>query len=44
MPYKVRLNKNGKYDIVRKDTGDVVGTSDSERKAKASIMHRISGK
>jgi len=42
MPYSVR--KSGtKYQIVNKDTGKVVGTSDSKAKAEASIRARYAG-
>lgn len=36
MPYTIRAAKGGGYDIVRSDTGKVVGHSDTIQKAKAS--------
>lgn len=42
MPYAIR--KSGpKYQIVRKDTGKVVGTSTTRAKAQASIRARYAG-
>jgi hypothetical protein len=43
MPYKVE-KKSGKkpYKIVRKDTGKVVGSSNSKAKAQASVRARYS--
>lgn len=40
MPYAVRHSQDGGYDIVRKDTGEVVGHSATERKARRSIQAR----
>jgi hypothetical protein len=42
MPYEVR-KAGSKYQIVKKDTGKVVGTSDSKAKAEASIRARYAG-
>lgn len=39
MPYQIKKVGN-KYKIVKKDTGKVVGTSDTLEKAKASIRAR----
>ncbi len=41
MPYTIRKNKDGKFQIVRKADGKVVGTSDSMKKAQGSIAHRM---
>jgi hypothetical protein len=42
MPYKTR--KRGRiYEILRADTGEVVGKSDSKEKAEASIRARYAG-
>jgi hypothetical protein len=45
MPYSVRKSrtKAGGYDIVKKDTGEKVGHSDSKEKAEASIRARNAG-
>lgn len=40
MPWKVVPGKNGKWNIVRSDTGKVVGTSSSKAKAEASVRAR----
>lgn len=40
MPWTVRKKDNGKYAIVKKTTGQVVGTSDSKEKADASVRAR----
>lgn len=40
MPWKTRKNKNGGYDIVRSDTGKVVGHSTTKAKADASVRAR----
>lgn len=40
MPWKVKANPNGGYDIVRADTGVVVGHSDTKQKALASVRAR----
>lgn len=42
MPYAVRKSGD-KYQIIKKDTGKVVGTSDSKAKAQASIRARYAG-
>ena len=42
MPYSIRKS-GSKYQIVRKDTGKVVGTSTSLSKAKASVRARLAG-
>lgn len=42
MPYSIRRS-GSKYQIVKKDTGKVVGTSDSRAKAQASIRARYAG-
>jgi hypothetical protein len=39
MPYSVRKN-GSKWQIVKKDTGEVVGTSSSKEKANASVRAR----
>jgi hypothetical protein len=39
MPWKA-VKKGDKWQIVRSDTGKVVGTSDSKAKAEASIRAR----
>lgn len=43
MPYSIKRNKKGGWDIVKKTTGEVVGHSDSVAKARASIAYRESG-
>jgi len=40
MPWKVKKGKNGKWLIVKKTTGKVVGKSDSKDKAMASVRAR----
>lgn len=40
MPWNLRHNKNGGYDIVRTATGEVVGHSTTKRNAALSIWHR----
>lgn len=40
MPWVVRKGKGGKYNIVKKTTGKVVGKSSSKAKAKASVRAR----
>lgn len=42
MPYSIR-KRGTKFEIVRKDTGKVVGTSTSRAKAQASIRARHAG-
>ena len=42
MPYIIK-KVNNKYKIIKKDTGEVVGTSDTKEKAKASVRARYSG-
>lgn len=42
MPYHVR-KAGSKYEIVRKEDGKVVGTSNSRQKAQASVRARMSG-
>lgn len=42
MPYSIRKHGD-KYDIIKKDTGKKVGTSDSRAKAEASIRARYAG-
>ena len=42
MPYTTRKS-DGKVQIVRKDTGKVVGTSTSQAKAESSIRARNAG-
>ena len=39
MPWKA-VKRGNKWVIIRSDTGKVVGTSDSEAKAKASVRAR----
>ena len=41
MPYKVVKGKGNKWDIVRADTGKVVGSSVSKAKAQASVRARM---
>lgn len=44
MPYTMRYNeRTRKWDIIRKDDGKKVGSSESKSKAQASIGHRMSG-
>jgi len=43
MPYNVVKSPKGGYDIVRKDTGKVVGHSDTKAKAEASVRARYAG-
>ena len=45
MPYSVRKSrtKAGGYDIIKKDTGEKVGHSDTKAKAEASIRARHAG-
>lgn len=42
MPYHIE-DRDGKYYIVRSDTGKVVGKSTSRKKAEASIRARYAG-
>lgn len=42
MPYNIRRHKN-KYEIVKADTGKVVGTSTTRADAEASIRARHAG-
>jgi hypothetical protein len=42
VPYSIRKS-GSKYQIVKKDTGKVVGTSDTREKAQASIRARYAG-
>lgn len=42
MPYTIKKSGN-KYQIVRKDTGKVIGSSDSRAKAQSSINARLAG-
>jgi len=42
MPYKIE-KRGDKYAIVKKDTGKVVGTSDTREKAEASARARMAG-
>lgn len=42
MPYSYR-KKGHKWEIVKKDTGEVVGTSDSKKDAMASGRARMAG-
>lgn len=45
MPYEVRKVGSGPkpWKIIRKDTGETVGESDSKEKADRSVGYRISG-
>ena len=44
MPYTVRKNKDtGKWEIVKKTTGEIVGHSDSKANADASVRARYAG-
>jgi len=43
MPYKIKKNKAGKWEIIRKTDGVVVGKSDSKKNAIGSMIHRLSG-
>lgn len=40
MPYTIR-KKGTKFQIIRKDDGAVVGTSDTLKDAQGSIAHRM---
>lgn len=40
MPWTVKKNAKGTYDIVKKTTGKVVGTSTTKAKAMASVRAR----
>ena len=40
MPWRTRKRPGGGYDIVKSDTGEVVGHSGTKEKAEASIMAR----
>ena len=40
MPYTIKVSK-GKYKIVRKSDGKVVGTSSNMKDAQGSIAHRM---
>lgn len=40
MPWTTRKSKKGGYDIVKKDSGKVVGHSTSKAKAQASVRAR----
>ncbi len=42
MPYGLR-KEGGKWAIIRRDTGKVVGHSNSQEKARASIRARLAG-
>jgi hypothetical protein len=42
MPYKV-IRQGSRWAIVRRDTGKVVGHSDSKAKAEASVRARMAG-
>ena len=42
MPYNIR-KAGAKYEIVRKEDGKVVGTSNSQQKARASVRARMAG-
>lgn len=42
MPYTIQ-KKGDKYKIIRKDTGAIVGTSNSRADAEASIRARLAG-
>lgn len=45
MPYAIRKGTGSKpFKIIKKDTGKVVGSSETRAKAKASIAARESGK
>lgn len=37
MPYQVRQNSHGQWQLVNKDTGRVLGTHSSAEKAKAQM-------
>lgn len=43
MPYET-LFRNGKYEIIEKSTGKVVGRSDTKEKAERSIGYREKAK
>lgn len=43
MPWSVKKSSRGGYDIVRKDTGKVVGHSETKAKAEASVRARYAG-
>lgn len=43
MPYSVRKNPKGGWDIVKKTTGKKVGHSISKAKAEASVRARYAG-
>jgi hypothetical protein len=43
MPYKIKRNSKGGWDIVRKADNKVVGHSTNIAKARASIGYRMSG-
>ena len=43
MPYKI-VKSGSKFQIVRKDTGKVVGTSTTKAKAESSVRARLAGK
>lgn len=40
MPWKTRKSSRGGWDIVRADTGRVVGHSDTKKDAEASVRAR----
>lgn len=40
MPWSVRKSKRGGYDIIKSDTGKVVGHSSTKAKAQASVRAR----
>lgn len=42
MPYKI-VKSGSKFNIVRKDTGKVVGSSTTKVKAESSIRARLAG-
>ncbi len=43
MPWSVRKNPKGGYDIIKSDTGKKVGHSTSKAKAQASVRARYAG-
>lgn len=40
MPWKVKKNPRGGWDIIKSDTGKKVGHSDTKAKAQASVRAR----
>ena len=44
MPWSLKKNPKGGWDIIKSDTGKKVGHSDTKEKALASVRARYAGK